>query len=103
MFPDQAYEQQEDQLPPAQKEQLERRVRLSRQVLQSMLRHARAQQESARWQYLIEDMHRRHDPGMLLELPRIYAKYKGHEDKLFQALCNKYGPPAKAVGVASEG
>ena len=84
-----ARQQQEDQLPPAQKEQLEQRVRLSRQVLQSMLRHARAQQESAQWQYLIEDMYRRHNPGMLLELPRIYAKYKGHEDKLFQALCNK--------------
>ena len=98
-----ALQQQEDQLPPAQKAQLARRVRLSRQVLQSMLRHARAQQESARWHDLIADMYRRYNPGMLLELPRIYAKYKGHEDMLYQALCKKYGPPAEAVGAESDG
>eukprot|EP01062_Namystynia_karyoxenos_P062264 TRINITY_DN5517_c0_g1_i1.p1 TRINITY_DN5517_c0_g1~~TRINITY_DN5517_c0_g1_i1.p1 ORF type:complete len:1300 (+),score=207.33 TRINITY_DN5517_c0_g1_i1:75-3974(+) len=56
--------------------------------------------ENHDWVAMLEDVYRRHAPEKVATARNILAKYRGHEQDLFQALSRRYQDPAIANMVA---
>lgn len=51
-----------------------------------------AVEESRRWRVAIEDLYKQFNPDKLKDLDQILEKYRGGEEQLYRALCEKYMP-----------
>lgn len=54
--------------------------------------------EGNKWRLAVEDMYRRFNPEKLKDLDQIFDKYRGGEEQLYKALCEKYAPGWSPAG-----